>query len=109
VRRFEGRLVDSIRLPDGRMLSPFILTEAIEGIPHLVRYQIIQEALDRFTVRAESEAPDASLTEERIVRAIRSAVAVPVDVKVCWTRELDPPPGCKFRVVHSCLTCIDPL
>jgi phenylacetate-CoA ligase len=101
VRRFEGRLVDSIRLADGRLLSPFVLTEAIERAPDLVRYQIVQEAIDRFTVRAEGQPSDRSLTEGFIAQAIRDAVTAPVKVDVQWLDQLDPPPGRKFRVVES--------
>jgi phenylacetate-CoA ligase len=52
VRKIEGRQVDCIRLPSGRLISPYVLTDWIDheifGIAH---YQIIQEDTDRITAK----------------------------------------------------------
>jgi phenylacetate-CoA ligase len=101
VPRFEGRLVDCIPLADGRLLSPYKLTEAVEAAPGLARYQIVQEAVDRFTVRAQALNGVPADTASRIVEAVRAAVERPVAVEVVWERDLEPPPGQKFRVVLS--------
>lgn len=101
VARFEGRIVDGIRLADGRLLSPYRLTEAVETAPGLARYQIVQEAVDRFTVRVQSANGVPAETAGRIVAAIRDSVAGPVAVDVVGAPDLDPPAGQKFRVVVS--------
>ena len=80
--RIEGRLVDSMRLADGRLLSPYVRTEAVERLPGLVRYQIVQEVLDHFTMHAEGEPADRAAVEASIVRTIREAVGSPVAVEV---------------------------
>jgi phenylacetate-CoA ligase len=46
----EGRRVDTFVLPDGRLLHPFTLTLAMEHIPGVTRFQIVQEATDRVRV-----------------------------------------------------------
>lgn len=46
----EGRRVDTFVLPDGRVLHPFTLTLAMEHIPGVTRFQIVQEAVDRVRV-----------------------------------------------------------
>jgi phenylacetate-CoA ligase len=101
VARLEGRLVDSIRLASGRLMSPFALTEAIEGVKGLDRYQIVQEARDRILVRLEGPAEGNAAAEEDLRARIRRAIPEPVDVTVRWGERLDPPAGAKFRVVES--------
>lgn len=98
--RIEGRLVDCVRLADGRVVPPFDLTMALEKVAGLDRYQIIQEALDRFTVRFEG--PGGGETKHAAVRdAITGIVGSKVTVTVEHRDSLDPPPGPrqKFKVV----------
>jgi len=62
-----GRQVDSVVLPDGRLIHPFRLTLALEHIPHLDRFQIVQETPDRVRVRIvarKDRAEAASLSRE---------------------------------------------
>ena len=99
--RIEGRLVDCVRLADGRVVSPFDLTMALEKVVGLDRYQVVQEALDRLTVRFEG--PVAGLAERAAVRdAITGDVGDDVTVTVEHRECLDPPPGPrqKFKVVE---------
>ncbi len=99
--RIEGRIVECVRLADGRVVSPFELTMALEKVAGLNRYQIIQEALDRFTVRFEG--PVAGQAERAAVRnAITGVVGDDVTVTVKHQECLDPPPGPrqKFKVVE---------
>jgi len=99
--RIEGRLVDCVRLADGRVVSPFDLTIALEEVAGINRYQIVQEDLKRFTVRFEG--PVAGETERTAVRnAITGVVGSDVIVTVKQHECLDPPPGPrqKFKVVE---------
>lgn len=43
----EGRIVDSIVLRDGRLVHPFTLTLALEHVPKIASFQIVQECFDR--------------------------------------------------------------
>lgn len=99
--RINGRLVDCVRLTDGRVISPYDLTMVLEKVAGLDRYQIIQEALDRFTVRFEG--PVASEAEQAAVRnAITSVLGDEVTVMVKHQDNLDLPRGPreKFKVVE---------
>lgn len=44
--RVEGRMVDSVVLPDGQVVHPYSLTLALEDIPHLSKFQVRQEERD---------------------------------------------------------------
>jgi phenylacetate-CoA ligase len=48
--RVEGRMVDSVVLPDGQIVHPYSLTLALEDIPHLNQFQIRQERPDYIRV-----------------------------------------------------------
>jgi len=48
--RVEGRMVDSVVLPNGRTVHPYSLTLALEDIPHLHKFQIRQERPDYIRV-----------------------------------------------------------
>jgi len=51
MRMIEGRFNDFIVLKDGRRISPFQLTCAIENVPGIAKYQIVQEKVGRMVVR----------------------------------------------------------
>lgn len=104
VARIDGRLVDSVSLRDGRLLSPFVLTEAVEAVAGLGRFQIVQEAAGRFRVRLERSGGlghSAADAAEAVAARLRRAIPEPVEVEVTMEASLDPPPGRKFRVVES--------
>ena len=48
--RVEGRMVDSVVLPCGRLVHPYHLTLALEDIPHISKFQIRQERRDHIRV-----------------------------------------------------------
>jgi phenylacetate-CoA ligase len=96
--RLEGRLVDCIQLPGGRLLSPYHLTLALEQIGGLARYQIVQENIDRFLVRAQGTR--GADIDRRIAAALHGLFGISTDIEVRWEADLEPPPGRKFRVVE---------
>jgi phenylacetate-CoA ligase len=97
-----GRSVDYVRLPDGRSLSPYTLTCAVEDVPGIRQYQIVQPSREAVVVkvvpdRAFEEATPAAI-EAALAPAFGTAeVAVTVEVVPDLPRE----PGGKFRVVRS--------
>ena len=70
-------------------------------VPGLARYQIIQEAIDRFRVRLQPYVNDQHRAGADGVReAIRKVVGEHANVDIEWSADLDPPPGRKFRLVE---------
>jgi phenylacetate-CoA ligase len=100
IDRIEGRLVDCVRLADGRELSPYHLTMAVEQVPGVDRYQIIQQAVDHFVVRAQGPGRADGMTTLRVAEAISCAVGSAVRVDMRFEDDLEPAPGRKFRVVE---------
>lgn len=97
--RIEGRLVDCVVLADGRTVSPYQLTLALEDVPSLARYQVVQEAVDRFEVRYV-QRPGSVSDPERIVKALRPVLGRAA-IEVRRRDSLEPEAGRKFRVVES--------
>ena len=106
--RVEGRLLDSVLLADGRTISPYRFTLAIEQVPGISRYQVLQNDIDRFVVRAESDGADNAATSARLTAIIADLVGPNAAVEVRYEDNLDPPAGRKFRVVESRLTQTTP-
>jgi phenylacetate-CoA ligase len=96
-----GRAADVLVLSDGRRISPYALTCALELEPSLVRYQVNQLDPARIRVRA-IVAPVASLeaVAGRIRSLIRSQVAPHLETEVEFVDHLPTGPRAKFRVVQ---------
>lgn len=106
IARIEGRQVDCVRLGDGRVVSPFALTTAMEAVPGVTRYQILQDEVNAFTVRYEASrgASSTTVTEQATQEALANMLGAHVRVRVKVVSSLDPEPGRKFRVVQSRVT-----
>ncbi len=98
LRRIEGRVIDSVLLPNGSVVSPYRFTVLLQELP-VQRYQLVQEDLNRFCLRLASAQPDEAVAAQgrAMVRQIAGADA---HVKVAWANDLDPPPTVKFRAVE---------
>ena len=55
LERVGGRIVDSFVLPDKSLVHPFRLTPALETIPGIATFQLVQEEIDRVRVRIVEE------------------------------------------------------
>jgi len=96
-----GRLVDCIVAPDGRKLSPYAVTCALEGIPNIRQFQVMQENERMVRVRLvpAADAPDSG----EVRRAVRAALGGQIEVSVEHADALPAEPTGKFRVVRSLL------
>jgi len=99
IGRVEGRAVDCLRLPDGRTVPPYRLTLALERVPGLARYQVVQEAPADVTVRFETDA-DASAVSSRIRAGLGPVLGPHVRIHPKPDARIAPAPGRKFRVVE---------
>ncbi len=97
-----GRSVDYLVLPDGRTVSPYTLTCAVEEVPGIKQYQIVQTGPDRVVVRiVPGEAFDDGA--RAVIRACLRPALGQIDVRVETLTHIPPEPGGKFRVVRSVL------
>lgn len=70
----DGREVDLIPLPDGRKISPYVLSTTIEGHTGIARYQLLQQSAQhielRYELRPGAEPLDATSLETELGRAV---------------------------------------
>jgi phenylacetate-CoA ligase len=98
----EGRMVDRIKRPDGRVISPYQFTCSLERVQGVAQYQVSQETLEKVTVRlvpgrgfVEPAATDEMLA--RCQEILGDGIGVTVQVVDSIPRE----PSGKFRVIKS--------
>jgi phenylacetate-CoA ligase len=96
-----GRSADMLVLSDGRRVTPYALTCALEQEQSLLRYQVSQLDPARIRVRA-IVAPVVSLdaVAGRIRELIRAEVAPYLETDVEFVDHLPTGPRAKFRVVQ---------
>jgi phenylacetate-CoA ligase len=94
-----GRLTDHLELPDGRRLSPYALTCALEEIPGMLRYQVIQ--LERGWMRVRARLAEPSLAAAATIEdAVHRAAGDRIRVDVEFVERFEAGPNAKFRVVQ---------
>lgn len=99
LERVGGRLADCILLSDGRSVTPYTITCAIEDIPGVRQFQIIQEETGLIRVKLLDGLETPSLDNVR--NAIRRAVGNSTSVVVQIVDSLQNEPNGKFKVVKS--------
>ncbi len=114
--RIDGRRVDSIVRPDGRILHPYHLTLALEDVPHLAKFQIRQERHDYIRVLlvkdVVAEAADVSFAQDgelgkTIVERFSRILGPQVTVELNTVTDIPVRPGShKYATVLS-LVCTD--
>lgn len=100
VRPTLGRSVDYIALADGTVVPPYDLTCAIEDVPGMHQYQIVQHTPDRLEVvvvpRPEFDDASRAQIRERLRPVLRGLTA---EIRV--VDEIAPEPSGKYRIVMS--------
>ena len=95
-----GRSVDYLALVDGTVITPYDLTCAIEHLPGMLRYQIVQRAIDRIEVLVLPGDGFSPATPGEIRTALRP-VLHGLEAEVRLVEDLPPEPSGKFRIVRS--------
>ena len=94
-----GRLADCLTLPDGEQLSPYVVTCAVEEVPGVRRFQVVQDEARSINVLLLDAEGLVDL--EHVRRVVSEALHGRVSVTVQVTQTLDNEPSGKFRVVKS--------
>ncbi len=94
IRQIEGRSAAMLRARSGTLISPYIITNAIEEVPGLAQYQVVQKQPGMLEVRvvAESSAPRQRI-ENDVKRALEAALAGDVDLQVQFVSKIAAPAG----------------
>lgn len=99
LKSIRGRLVDFIMRPDGHMLSPYVVTCAVEDVPGVQQFQVVQKKPGEVTVRLVS--PPSQAVMDEVQSAVELAMGGDTRVIVEKVSGLSPEPNGKFKVVKS--------
>jgi phenylacetate-CoA ligase len=92
---------DIIVTPDGRFISPSILTHPFKPLVGVLRSQIIQESAQDLLVRLETGSDYDRTQEAEMLRALRERMGPGVNIRIEEGPVLESGPAGKFRWVIS--------
>jgi acyl-CoA synthetase (AMP-forming)/AMP-acid ligase II len=95
-----GRSVDYIVRRDGASVSPYALTCALETIPALSQYKVVQETVESIVVHVVPGAGFDESTEREIRDKLRGLLGG-LDAAVKRVPSIPSSPSGKFRIVES--------
>lgn len=101
IRHIAGRMVDCLKPKNNRVVTPYEVTLAMEAVPGLDRYQVVQTDADRFVVRIETRHSSQSDLEPDVRRALSPLLGDDSRLSIALEASIAPPPGKKFRVVAN--------
>ena len=101
LERVEGRTDDLIRVPDGRIVSPFVITNTLRYIPGIGQFKLTQDRSDAFEillVRGKGFSPE---TVETAREELRKLLGEGVLLHIQLVDHIPPDPSEKIRAVIS--------
>lgn len=96
-----GRYVDYFSLNDNKLVSPYTMTGAIEDIPHLQQYQIIQEKKDFVVFKAVVYGRFSGMVEKAVRKELVNTLGNGIEIEVIMVDAIPRDKNGKYRVVHS--------
>ncbi len=100
IKNIDGRLVDFLKLRDGRLISPYAMIFAIQDIPGIARFRVTQETLAQTLVQIEKGSGFGAQTISEIKNACTALLGNEVNVDVRMVDSFPNDKG-KFRAVAS--------
>ena len=94
IRHIEGRSAAMLRSHCGTLISPYVISNAIEEVPGLAQYQVVQMQPGMLEVRVVADA-DASRNrvEKGVQNALEAALAGSADLQITFVSRIAAPPG----------------
>lgn len=94
IRQLEGRSAAMLRTRSGALLSPFVITNAIEEVPGLAQYQVVQKLPGALEVRvvAANGTPPFQI-ERGIKEVLMAAIANDAELTVNFVPAIAAPRG----------------
>jgi phenylacetate-coenzyme A ligase PaaK-like adenylate-forming protein len=97
----KGRVHDFIRNCDGGYLHGQAFTHVLVSVPGIVRYQVVQKRLDYLIIKLVVDAHYDSVSESKIVEALRKYLGNSMEIAVEYVDEIPLTKRGKFRWIIS--------
>lgn len=98
---FAGRSFDCLRLPDGKLVSPYRIDCELEHIPGLRAFEVSQLADLSVDVTLEAADEDAERICATVGRRLESVLGSALPLRIAAGNIGRDPPGGKFRPIRS--------
>ncbi len=92
---------DVIITPDGRLISPSILTHPFKPFDQLVKSQVIQLAPNRVLVKLVAGSGFSAAQQAELIDGLQARLGNEVEIEVALVDEIPPEPSGKYRWVIS--------
>ena len=92
---------DVLRLKDGRLISPSVLTHPFKPLNQIDGSQLVQTALDRLVVRLVPRHDFTPAHSERLIRDLKARLGQDMEIEIELVQELPRTEAGKFKWVIS--------
>lgn len=94
IRHIEGRSAAMLRARGGVLISPYVVTNAIEEVAGLAQYQVLQKQSGMLEVRVVVESDAArNRVEKEVLSALEGALAGAADLQITFVSKIAAPSG----------------
>src|SRR5262249_33915540 len=90
-----------VTLPDGRLISPSVLTHPFKPMYNIAESQIIQEEIDQLIIKVVKRNGYTQEDEVRLVSAFHERLGQQMKIKVMYVDAVQRTDSAKFRWVIS--------
>ncbi len=101
LERIEGRRLDAIRTTDGRVLPGEFFPHMLKDVPGVRRFQVVQETLDRFTLKIVPGAEFGADQEAYVRREVAKVLGSDASLDLERVDDIPLTASGKFRVTVS--------
>jgi len=101
IEKFEGRSFDIIRCPNGNRVAGTFWTICLRRFDGVVRFQVVQEALDALLIRLVVDDMYKKSSEAQITAAIRAKCGVEMRIRYEYVDRIETTRNGKERIVLS--------
>jgi phenylacetate-CoA ligase len=107
IRDVSTKAEDIVVTPDGRQISPSVLTHPFKPLDRIVASQIVQERVDRLLIKLVAGDDFPVEQEQALVASLRERLGSGMEIEVRHVADIPREPSGKFRwvisrVEHSC-------
>jgi phenylacetate-CoA ligase len=101
IRDVTTKAEDTVLTPDGRMISPSVLTHPFKPLVQVLKSQIIQERLDHITVKILPSSEFTSSDRDHLIRELQSRLGPSMSIDIEIVSDIARERSGKYRWVIS--------
>jgi len=101
LKKITTKAEDIIVCPDGRLISPSVLTHPFKPIENIEESQIVQEDINNITIKIVKKAGFKNEDADKLLDGLRHRIGEDININIEFTSEIERSASGKFRWVIS--------